>query len=147
MNTRTYYVRSLLLPLVAAAAAGLLGVLLGENNAAAPWLGIVMWSGIIGGLPYLLVAGGILLWSRRRPVAQLRRALWLAPLLMVPALLLPIAVYSVVSAGGGSADRFSETIVFMGGLVLLFGYGYVALVEAGALVGRRLGVVAPPPAA
>jgi hypothetical protein len=147
MNTRTYYVRSLLLPRLAAAAAGLLGVLLGENNPAAPWLGIVTWSGIIGGIPYVLVAGGILWWSRRRSAAQLRRALWLAPILMIPALLLPIAVYSVVSRGGGSADRFSESMVFMGAMVLLFGYVYVALVEAGALLGRRLGVVAPPPAA
>jgi hypothetical protein len=147
MNARTYYVRSLLLPLLAAAAAGLLGLILGESSGAAPLLGIVMWSGLVGGLPYLLVAGGILWWSRHRSVAQLRRAIWLAPLLMVPVLLLPLVVYSVVARGGASADRFAGSILFLGAMVLLFGYGYVALVEAGALVGRRLGVVAPTPAA
>ena len=147
MSARTYYVRSLLLPLLAAAAAGLLGVLLGESSPAAPWLGIVMFSGLVGGLPYVLVAAGILWWSRRRPVAQLRRAIWMAPLLMVPAQLVPMVVYSVVARGGADADRFAGSMLFMGALVLLFGYGYVALVEAGALVGRRFGVVAPPPAA
>lgn len=146
MNARTYYARSLLLPLLAAAAGGLLGVLLGETSPAAPWLGIVMFSGLVGGLPYVLVAAGILWWSRRRSTGELRRAIWLAPLLMVPAQLLPMVVYSLVARGGADADRFAGSILFMGLFGLLFGYGYVALVEAGALVGRRLGVVAPPPA-
>src|SRR5690349_3471940 len=114
MSARTYYARSLLLPLLAAAAAGLIGALLGESTSAAPWLGIVMWSGLVGGLPYLLVAGGILWWSRRRPAHDLRRAIWLAPVLMVPVQLLPLLAYSVVSRGGGDADRFSESMVFMG---------------------------------
>lgn len=143
MNARTYYARSLLLPLVAAAAAGLLGLILGESSGAAPLLGIVTWSGLIGGLPYVLVAGGILWWSRGRSARELRRAIWLAPVLMVPVLLLPVVVYSVASRGGGSADRFVESMVFLGGMVLLFGYAYVALVELGALVGRRMGVIAP----
>ncbi len=147
MNARTYYVRSLLLPLVAAAVAGLLGLVVGESSGAAPVLGIVTWSGLIGGLPYVLVAGGIVWWSRRRSARELRRAIWLAPLLMVPVLLFPLVVYSLVARGGASADRFAGSMLFLGAMVLLFGYGYVALVELGALVGRRLGVVAPPPAA
>ncbi|HEX8271303.1 MAG TPA: hypothetical protein VF615_01555 [Longimicrobiaceae bacterium] len=144
MSARTYYARSLLLPLLAAAGAGVAGMLLGESAPAAPWLGIAMYSGLVGGLPYMLVAGGILWWSRRRPARELRRAIWLAPLLMVPVQLLPVLVYSVAARGGADAGRFAESMLFMGAFVLLFGYGYVALVEAGAAVGRRAGLVAPP---
>ncbi len=146
MNARTYYARSLLLPLLAAAAAGLLGVLLGESSPAAPWLGVVMFSGLVGGLPYAVVAAGILWWSRRRSARELRRAVWLAPLLMVPAQLLPLVAYSFAARGGAAAGRFMESMLFVGLFVLLFGYGYVVLVEAGALLGRRLGLVAPPTA-
>lgn len=143
MNARTYYARSLLLPLLAAALAGLLGLVLGESSGATPLLAIVTWSGLVGGLPYVLVAVGILWWSRGRSARELRRAIWLAPVLMVPVMLLPVVVYSVVSRGGASADRFAGSILFLGGMVLLFGYVYVALVELGALVGRRMGVIAP----
>jgi hypothetical protein len=144
MSARTYYARSLLLPLLVPAGAGLIGMLLGEGAPAAPWLRILLYSGLVGGLPYVLVAGGILWWSRRRPARDLRRAIWLAPLLMVPVQLLPLLVYSVVAGGGADAGRFMESMLFMGAFVLLFGYGYVALVEAGAAGGRRAGLVAPP---
>ena len=88
-------------------------------------------SGIVGGPLYIPFAT-ILFWClRRQPVAQYRRASWIAPVLFVPLFLLYLLA---IRWWTGSTEPLADILIFYSVGVLLFGYGYVLLIHAGRCV-------------
>src|SRR5215831_15733789 len=86
-----------------------------------------------GGVPYALYAGAMLIWSRDKEGASVRRSTYLAPLLFLPAM----AITLVIAVG--RASTYSQdpaqlvAVVFLYGMVLtipvlVLGYFYVGLV-------------------
>ena len=153
MRESKFYRLSLTLPL----AIPLLAALLEFLHARLPeWLLWVLvyttFSGIIGGLPYLILIGGLLWWSRGKTDAQFKCALALLPILMLP-------VISVMIALGLSAEAWLKPenalpladsfLMFLGlvPFILGFGYLYVVLVFSSASILKRRGLLVPSNAA
>ena len=84
----------------------------------------IAWSGLFGGLPYLALALWATWWIRGRTERQIRRLMFVAPLLMV-------VVFTVVCLIMGLiADRmelWTRIAWELSVIILLLGYGYVAL--------------------
>lgn len=139
MTLQTYYRWALLLPLALPALA--MTALLTEYR---PML--LFWLGgslVFAGVPYLLFAIGFLLWSRGRAAEELRRAVWMAPLVFA-LVLAGCGVVYVFATGGGGGQAWSG-LQPLPGIGVVFGYAYVLLTEAVRLVlrpGRRADVAA-----
>lgn len=99
---------------------------------------ITIFSGLIGGIPYLIIATSILIWSRKKSEAQIRKALLLSPLGMVVLFAFAVIafstmnIYEAIKGSGflslidvidGMARFFLAFSVFS----LVFGYAYVTL--------------------
>jgi hypothetical protein len=82
------------------------------------------YSAIYGGLPYILLAAWGTWWIRGRSEPDIRRLMFLAPLLMV-------ALFAVAClVMGAVADRMRIWIAVAGlgiGIIIPLGYAYVAL--------------------
>jgi hypothetical protein len=142
VSIQTYYRRVLVLPVLMPALASAL-LLLGELP---PGLGVVVfvlyWSLLLGGVPYLLFAGGFMLWARGRTDRQVRTGILLAPLVYAPLLMACFVAFLAVDGtfGNGGVEGTLE----LGGFAVLFGYGYVVLAELGRVL-LRLGLPTPAP--
>ncbi len=82
------------------------------------------FSGLIGGLPYILLAAWASWWIRGRAEADIRRVMFLAPLLMV------VVFAAACLLVGAVADRMSVWVaVARGGISIIIplGYAYVGL--------------------
>jgi hypothetical protein len=149
MKESKFYRLSLALPL----AVPLLFAPLGFWSGRLPtWLVVVavytMFSGIIGGVPYLILIGLVLWWARGKTDAQFKRALALLPILMllIVALIIALALSSEAWLQPGNALPLSDAILMFLGLVpfvLGFGYFYVGLVFYGASILKRRGMLVP----
>ncbi|MCM0147176.1 hypothetical protein KCN56_01160 [Photobacterium galatheae] len=88
---------------------------------------IVMLSVLIGGFPYALFVACTFYWMRGRTDREVKKAMWLAPLIFLPflsiAILLAIPPDSFYSAG--------EAVLFLCFFGLIFGYCYVLIAYAG----------------
>ncbi|HEX2091880.1 MAG TPA: hypothetical protein VHG28_05725 [Longimicrobiaceae bacterium] len=145
MSTRRYYQASLSLPLLVPLAAALVGAVAPERSGVADVASILVFSGIYGGLPYVVLAAGLLRWWRGRGDREIRTSIHLAPLLMLPLQLVPLIAYSMLS-GPGAWTRMGQGILFFGGFVLGLGYLYVLVAEAGFHLGMWRGWIRPSPA-
>jgi hypothetical protein len=153
MKESRFYRLSLALPL----AVPLLIAPLGFLHARLPlWLVWVLvyteFSGVIGGVPYLILIVGILYWSRRKSDAQFKRALALSPILMLPlaGVMVALALSGEAWFKPENALPLSDTILMFLGLVpfiLGFGYVYVLLVFSSASILKRRGLLVPSNAA
>ena len=152
MKESRFYRFSLLLPLtVPAVTAPLLFVDLNLPQ----WL---LWaalyttySGLIGGLAYLVLVGLLFWWARGKNDTQFRRALILLPIFMLPvfAVLLGFALLGEAWLRPENALPVSNALVmliFLVPFILGFGYYYVLLVFWTARVLRRRGALLPSPA-
>ena len=106
------------------------------------------YSGIIGGVPYLMVIGLLLLWAHGKSDAQFKRALLLSPMLMlfVAAIIIAVALSAEAWLKPENALPFSNSILMLLGLVpfiLGFGYFYVLLVFSAASILKRRGMLVP----
>jgi len=121
-----------------------------NSNAAEP-LGLlsgviaaIIFSGLVGGIPYLILAGLLLWWMCGKTEKQIRRVLILSPILLLPITLIFITTVSLLRFGAEETlAEFSEVLIFYVPFILGFGYGYVALVFGAVLVLRRMGVISP----
>lgn len=95
---------------------------------------------IVGGIPYALLALGLLLWMRSKSERQIRKAMFIAPLLMV-ALLGVVIVCLTVMEGAPLDDDVGTAWLVYSGYALGFGYFYVAVASVIVLLARRLGAV------
>ena len=129
MNAKTYWRVALLLPMVAPvpfAALAALGVELA-------WLPLMFLGGALlyAGVPYVIFAAAVLLWSRRHTADELARLARWSPLLFAP-----LAALGTGAFFWGGVERwgwgyFASNAA--GGAVsaVLFGYLYFGLAQAG----------------
>jgi hypothetical protein len=141
MTTRTYYRAALLLPLAVPA---LFATTLLLDDRTPLLAGIFMYlygSVLLGGIPYLLFAGGFLLWSRGRSDREVRGAVLLAPIVYSALLMLCFLAFLATDGtfGNGWGGLWA-----LGGLGVAFGYAYVLLAELGRLLLRPVPTAAAP---
>ncbi len=145
VSIQSYYRRVLALPVLVPALASVLLLL---DNRLPPDLGVVVlflyWSLLVGGIPYLLFAGGFVVWARGRTDREVRGGILLSPLLYAPLLMLCVAGFLLVDGSAGSNLR---AIATLGACGVLFGYGYVILAELGRVLLRPGTPAEPRPAA
>jgi len=106
------------------------------------------YSGIIGGLPYLILIGLLLWWARDKSDTQFKRALALLPILMLPVVgvIIVLALLAEAWLQPENALPLSDVILMLLGLfpfILGFGYFYVLLVFFAAFLLRRRVVLVP----
>jgi hypothetical protein len=128
MTVQDYYRRTLFLPLAVPVLATPL-LVMGER--AATIAVMLQYQVAIGGIPYLLFAGGVLLWSRGRSDGQVRGAILLSPFVLAGMIMVLCLCFAAV----GGAIWLSMMSILMG-YALGFGYGYVALAELGRVLMR-----------
>ena len=147
MKESRFYRFSLVLPLAVPA---LIAPLLFVDAQLPEWLVwaalYTMYSGIIGGVPYLALVGLLFWWARRKSETQFKRALILLPIFMVPvlAVLLGLGLLGEAWLRPENALPMSDALVMLLGLVpfiLGFGYFYVLLVFGTARLLKRRGVL------
>lgn len=142
MSIQSYYRCALLLPLAVPALVSI-PPLLGQR--VPPDLGgvvlLLYWSLLIGGVPYVLFAGGFLLWARGRSAREVRTAILLSPLVYALVLMVCLVGFLVVD---GTLGRSASQVGMLGAFGVLFGYAYVILAEAGRVV-LRPGRTVPTP--
>ena len=99
-------------------------------------------SAMVGGVPYVLIALGLLWWMRRRPEPQIRVAMCIAPLLMVALLGLIILCVTVMEGSSFDTDVYTAWLAYSG-YTLAFGYFYVVLAYFIVWLAKRTGAVQP----
>jgi hypothetical protein len=113
------------------------------------WVAVyTMFSGIIGGVPYLVLVALLFWWARGKSDTNFRRALILLPIFMLPvvAVLIGLALLGEAWLRPENALTASDALVMLLGLVPFivgFGYFYVLLVFGTARVLKRRGVLVP----
>lgn len=149
MKSINIYKWSLFLPLIVPLLFAL-PLLFVSQNAVEPFgwfsgvMAIFIYSGMIGGIPYAILAGFLLFWMRGKTEKQIRCALFLAPILLIPMFFAFITLLSVLRLGivenlGNMIPEFIFYIPFLLG----FGYGYVALVFGAIYLLKRMNKIKP----
>ena len=140
MRIRTLYRCLLSLPVVVP---GLL-LPLALFHIAPPWLetfiGVSDLSGIVGGIPYALLAFSLLLWMRQKTERQIRMGMFCAPTLMVVLLGLMIVAMLALEGSPFDFDVLTAWGVYSG-YALTLGYFFVALACFVVWLARRTGRV------
>jgi hypothetical protein len=140
MSIKSYYRWALLLPLVVPALASPLLLLQPLPDVLGAVMLYLVWSLLVGGIPYLLFAAAFLLWMRRAPEDHVRTAVLLSPVIYSAVLATCLVLFLAVD---GSLASSAESLTYMTGFGLLFGYGYVAIAEAGRVLLRPRHAPAP----
>src|SRR5688572_24172798 len=60
-------------------------------------VGFFFASGMVGGVPYLVLVALLFLWGRGKSSAQFKRALVLSPVLMLPVFFLILVIFSLIT--------------------------------------------------
>ena len=130
MKRITFYRASLFAPLAVPMLA-LAGLLVAPNFFLAPAL-LLGASLIYAGLPYLIFALLLFRWSRGRAASELEQAAWRWPLYLAPIVGASMTIWSWSSLDGPLQLLwgFSNGLLF----TAVFGYGYVLLIRAFALL-------------
>ena len=149
MKESRFYRFSLFLPLVLPA---LIAPLLFLDFRLPEWIAwlilVVTFSGVIGGVPYLVLVGLLFWWARRKSDIQFRRALVLLPTMMIPVFAIFVVLGLLVEAwlrpdsALPAVEILRMLLTFMP-FILGFGYSYVLLVFGTAKVLKRRGVLVP----
>lgn len=133
MSIKNYYRWALALPLAVPALFSPLMVV-GDDvpDPLRTLLGLLFYSVIIGGIPYVIFAAGFLLWMRDRRDAEVRVAILLSPLLYTAVLFICLSLFFALE----DLSRAYEALGPLTAFACLFGYGYVGLAEIGRLIVR-----------
>ena len=115
------------------------------------WMAVYMiFSGIIGGIPYLVLVGLLFWWARGKSDTQFKRALVLLPIFMVAvvAVLFGLGLLGEAWLKPESALSVSDAGMLLGlvPFILGFGYFYVVVVFGMARLLKRRGVLVASPA-
>lgn len=137
MTERNAYKISLAFPAILPILAGLL-IYSGNAN---PLKGIfelllyiVAFSGAIGGIPYVIVITGILIWIRNRTTHEFKSVLLISPILMIPIQLLTLIAWVIWANYANKQIQSDNYFVGFGYIALcdiIFGYIYIGIVFAG----------------
>ena len=106
-------------------------------------------SGLVGGIPYLVLVALLFWWGCGKSDARFKRALLLSPVLMLPVFFAFLVIFSLITGSfRDQAEAIEELkLLFLYfSFILGFGYFYVLLVFSTVFVLKRLGVVDPSPA-
>ena len=130
MTVKTFYRVSLALPIALPLIALPFWFLNRSGNAVVFFL---MGSLYLGGLPYLIAALGVLRWMRGKNEEQVRRASFLAPLIVLPICWLCWAVFFLVTLGETSSNWVESVfyVAYFSLFEIVIGYAYVAVVHVG----------------
>ena len=105
-------------------------------------------SGLVGGIPYLVLVVLLFWWGRGKSSAQFKRALVLSPVLMLPVFFLILVILSLITGSfrdeGAGVEALGMLLLYFL-FILGFGYFYVVLVLGIVFVLKRLGVVTSSP--
>lgn len=105
-------------------------------------------SGLVGGIPYLVLVVLLFWWGRGKSSAQFKRALVLSPILMLPVFFLILVIFSLISGsfrGEGAGVEDLKMLLLYFSFIIGFGYFYVLLVFGIVFLLKRLGVVTSSP--
>jgi hypothetical protein len=87
-------------------------------------LGLIAYSGFVGGIFYLPLAAWAMFWIGVRPEREIRRRALLTPLLMILAFSLWPAVIVLL----GEVKQAIGVLLFGAAVILVLGYAYVLIV-------------------
>ena len=142
MRERRFYNLALLLPLVVSAAClGFLSVGFRLPQWLLEVIGLTAYSGLVAGIPYVVLIVLLLVWGRGRTDKQFRWALILSPILMLPIFALFIVVFVLIVDRQSLGRETLPGLLFYVPFILGYGYAYVALALTGLFIFRRLGVI------
>lgn len=99
-----------------------------ENSAFAFVPIFIAYSGIVGGIPYVILALTLLIWMRNKELASIRQALLASPALMLPIFAACLGLYSIAFERDSSLREYLFGLVFFSAFVIIFGYAYVGIV-------------------
>ena len=122
------YKWSLALPVLVPAALSPLA--LGWRTAPEPvqWvLQVFVLSLVYGGVPYLILVGALAWWMRGKGEREIRRALWLAPLLLLPIFWICLWAYLLWTSWPELRTSDLWGSLELSGYVIVLGYVYVLL--------------------
>jgi len=147
MRVTTYYRWSLALPicLPLAVILALAPLTLVQDSVPFPLTAVLVvfvWSLIMGGVPYLILAGGLWFWMRGKSERGLRRITYLAPLVMIGVYALCLVALSL--ALGLGPEPWESTLGFMAlsaVSILGLGYLYVFFIDGLRWFLKRKGIV------
>ena len=93
---------------------------------------IIVFSGIIGGLPYVILAAGLAFWMRNKNEKQIRGVLALSPLFMIALLAIALSILRFVPSDSWdvlhSISGFFGMLGVLSFFTVVFGYVYVLIV-------------------
>lgn len=100
------------------------------------WLGlivlIIVYSGIIGGLPYSILAIGLFWWMRKKSERQIRKALLFSPLFMIALFAVGISILRFIPSDNfdvlHTLPGFFGMLGSLSFFTLIVGYTYVLIV-------------------
>lgn len=141
VSVHTIYRTCIWLPILVPAALILVVNAFGVPLAEGIVLEMIAYSLIWGGLPYAALAAWATWWVGGRPEREIRRLMFRAPLLMVAAFV-PLAL--ALGVGVGAVGPFTGVAVLGAVVIVVLGYGYVALtVLLRQLLGARVAGTMP----
>lgn len=102
---------------------------------------VLIFSLILGGVPYLLFLVGLFAWMRNKETDQVRQMIHLSPLLFIPVLMACALIVGVIGAIAESnpSGLFAGLGLglFCSVFALILGYSYVGLIDIAFLLFRR----------
>ncbi|MEO8201960.1 MAG: hypothetical protein ABI679_15620 [Gemmatimonadota bacterium] len=126
MTEATFYRWSLLLPVAVPAAVLPAGFIPGVQDIVRPPLQLLLMGSYYGGAPYAVFAVAILLWSLKRPSADIRRFVLYSPFVFSPV----AAVGLLVQYPYGWSAQWVFEVTLIGACAgIAYGYFYVAVAE------------------
>jgi amino acid transporter len=88
---------------------------------------VIAFSGIVGGIPYLILTVALLIWMRDKELPSIRRAILLSPLMMIPIYAFCLGVYVLIFERDPSLGEYFIGLFFYGAFIPIFGYAYVGV--------------------
>jgi tetratricopeptide (TPR) repeat protein len=138
INARRYFLKSFSLPIFSPLLAVLI---LRPGYSGWQLLVLVLWGSlIIGGIPYLLFIVGLLHWARNKDFRAIRRVTYVAPLLFILVFVYCVAAlipFQVLTIGEVRVEAYWVQLSCI--FILIFGYFYVLLTNAGFYILNYLG--------
>ena len=135
MNEERVYKYSLALPIVLPVICLLIAPLTPSNldTVYGPIARVLMafiLSGVIGGIPYAILAIGLLVWMRDKDLIQIRKALLLSPLFLIPIVLFGGLIFIAVGLNVSASYPlvYVYYMLVFSACTLAFGYFYVLIV-------------------
>ena len=93
--------------------------------------GILVW-----GIPYTILALGLWIWSKAKPVRTMIKVFMISPLMM--AVVVAISISFILSTQDGVSPDIGEAVLALGAFSIAYGYGIIGIV-AGVYKLLRMG--------